>query len=74
MEISTNFLFEHELEIRLAIALLSIVGGFALVKIYTFIAEAREAVLEKYREVAEAGAKDVKTGATIARRYALGNN
>ncbi len=53
MELNTNFLFEHQLELRLAIAALSIVGGYALVKLYTLIGEARDAALEAYRKATE---------------------
>ncbi len=53
MELNTNFLFEHQLELRLAIAALSIVGGYALVKLYTLIGETRDAALEAYRKATE---------------------
>ena len=70
MELSTNFLFEHELEIRLVIAVLAIIGGYGLVKLYTLIAEARSFVLEAYRKSREAkpaGISSIGTSAAAAR-------
>lgn len=70
MELNTTFLFEHELEIRLAIAVLAIIGGYGLVKLYSLITEARDFVLEAYRKVAEAkpaGISSISTSAAGAR-------
>lgn len=67
MEIDTTFLFKHELEIRLAVAALSIVGGYALVKIYTFIAEATRAAREALQKAAEAKSADIATSTAGAR-------
>ncbi len=53
MELSTTFLFEHELEIRLVIAVLAMIGGYGLVKLYSLIAEARNFALEAYRKATE---------------------
>ncbi len=53
MELNANFLFEHELELRLVVAALSIIGGYALVKLYTLVGEARDAALEAYRKATE---------------------
>ena len=70
MELSTSFLFEHELEIRLVVAVLAIIGGYGLVKLYTLIDEARNFVVEAYRKAAEAkpaGISSISTSAAGAR-------
>jgi len=66
MELSTNFLFEHELEIRLVIAVLAIIGGYGLVKLYTLIAEARNFVMEAYRKSIEAKRAEIPSIRTSA--------
>jgi len=53
MELSSSFLFEHSLEIRLIVAALSVVGGYGLVKLLTLLGEARDAGLEAYRKASE---------------------
>lgn len=65
MEINTAFLFEHEMEIRLVIAVLAIIGGYGLVKLYSLIAEARNFALEAYRKAA--GTPSISTSAAGAR-------
>ena len=69
MELSTSFLFEHELEIRLAIAVLSVIGGYALVKLYSLVSEARATAVEAYRRIAEGktGIASIRTSAAGAR-------
>lgn len=70
MELSTTFLFEHELEIRLVIAVLAMIGGYGLVKLYSLIAEARNFALEAYRKAAETkpvGISSISTSAAGAR-------
>lgn len=70
MEINTAFLFEHEMEIRLVIAVLAIIGGYGLVKLYSLIAEARNFALEAFRKAAEAkpaGTASISTSAAGAR-------
>ena len=69
MEINSTFLFEHELEIRLAMAVLSVVGGYALVKLYSFLSEASEFALEAYRKGTEGktGFSSISTSAAGAR-------
>lgn len=70
MEISTAFLFEHALEFRLAIAVLAVIGGYGLVKLYLLIAEARRFALEAFRKASEAkpaGISSISTSAAGAR-------
>lgn len=69
-----NYLLTHSFEFRVLFAILAIAGGFGLIKLYNFVAAARDAVLEKYRAVAEANGKDATTGTTLLRRHALGNS
>ena len=72
MELNASFLFEHELELRLAIAALSIIGGYALVKLFSLLSVASTFALEAYRNAAAASADKSVTGIPSIRTSAAG--
>jgi len=69
---TVNFLMNHPFEFRVLLAVAAIGGGFALIKLFTTLSAAADAVLEKYRDVASANTGNSAEHITLNRRHALG--
>jgi len=67
-----NFFMNHPLEFRILFAVASVGVGFVLIKLYSVLSAAADAVLEKYRDVASETAANAAENVTLSRRHALG--